>query len=109
VRDIPVLTEQQVRAAATDGQVQVLEDAEFLQRKTPLWFYILAEAAALGNGRRLGPVGSTIVAEVLVGLVRRSPGSILSTAGWQPTLPSAQVGTFTLTDLLKFARVLGQS
>src|SRR5918995_3931017 len=109
VRDIPVLTEQQVRAAATDGQVQVLEDAEFLQRKTPLWFYILAEAAALENGRHLGPVGSTIVAEVLVGLVRRSPSSILSTAGWQPTLPSAQAGTFTLTDLLKFAGVLSQS
>jgi hypothetical protein len=51
-------------------------------------------------------VGSTIVAEVLVGLVRRSEGSILATEGWQPTLPSAQPGTFTLTDLLKFARVL---
>jgi hypothetical protein len=108
VRDIPVLTEQQIMATATDGQAQVLRDAEFLQRKTPLWFYILAEAAALGNGRRLGPVGSTIVAEVLVGLVRRSEGSILSAAGWQPTLPSARAGTFTLTDLLKFARVLGQ-
>jgi hypothetical protein len=50
-----------------------------------------------------------LVAEVLVGLVRQSEGSILSTAGWQPTLPSAQAGIFTLTDLVKFARVLGQS
>jgi hypothetical protein len=102
-----VLTEQQIMdAAANDAQVQVLRDAEFLQRKTPLWYYILAEAAALEGGQRLGPVGSTIVAEVLVGLVRRSEGSILATEGWQPTLPSAQPGTFTLTDLLKFARVL---
>ncbi len=107
VRNIPVLTEQQIMdAAANDAQVQVLRDAEFLQRKTPLWYYILAEAAALEGGQRLGPVGSTIVAEVLVGLVRRSEGSILATEGWQPTLPSAQPGTFTLTDLLKFARVL---
>jgi hypothetical protein len=101
-----VLTEQQIMDASSDEQVQVLQDAEFLQRKTPLWYYILAEAASLEGGERLGPVGSTIVAEVLVGLIRRSEGSILATANWQPTLPSAQAGRFTLTDLLKFARVL---
>ena len=107
VRNIPVLTEQQIRSAASDEQAQVLQDAAFLERKTPLWYYILAEAAFLEGGERLGPVGSTIVAEVLVGLIRRSEGSILATAGWQPTLPSAQPGTFTLPDLLRFARVLG--
>jgi hypothetical protein len=107
VRNIPVLSEQQIRdAAANDEQVQVLQDAEFLQRKTPLWYYVLAEAASREGGERLGPVGSTIVAEVLVGLIRRSEGSILATEGWQPTLPSSQPGAFTLTDLLKFARVL---
>ena len=82
------------------------EDAEFLQRKTPLWFYILAEAASLEGGERLGPVGSTIVSEVLVGLIRRSANSILFSGNpgfWHPTLPSAQAGTFTLTDLLQFA------
>jgi hypothetical protein len=42
-------------------------------QRTPLWYYILAEAAVLGGSQHLGPVGSTIVAEVLVGLVRRSP------------------------------------
>ena len=107
MRDIPVLTPQQIEdAAASDEQVQVLQDADFLKRKTPLWYYILAEAAALGNGEHLGPVGSTIVAEVLVGLVRRSEGSILRTANWQPSLPSAQPGTSTLADLLRFARVI---
>jgi hypothetical protein len=54
----------------------------------------------------LGPVGSTIVAEVLVGLVRRSANSILLAQNWQPTLPSEEPGTFTLTDLLRFAGVL---
>ena len=72
----------------------------------PLWYYILAEAAVLGNGRRLGPVGGTIVAEVLVGLLRRSEGSILRTDNWEPSLPSAEPGTFTLNDLLRFAGVL---
>jgi hypothetical protein len=106
VRNIPVLTPQQIRdAAVSEEQVQVLRDAGFLER-TPLWYYILAEAASLEGGERLGPVGGTIVAEILVGLVRHSANSILRTANWQPTLPSAQAGTFTLTDLLKFARVL---
>jgi hypothetical protein len=104
---IPVLTEDQIKqGAASDKQRQVLEDAGFLVR-TPLWYYILAEAAVLGEGQRLGPVGSTIVAEVLVGLIRRSPDSILDPgANWQPNLPSAQPGTFTLPDLLRFAGVL---
>ena len=109
VRDVPVLSAQQIReAAASDDQVRVLSDAEFLQRRTPLWYYVLAEAASLGGGERLGPVGSTIVAEVLVGLVRRSENSILRAGDWQPTLPSAQAGEFTLADLLRFAGVLGQ-
>jgi hypothetical protein len=106
VRDIPALTPQQIRnGAASQRQVQVLEDAGFLQR-TPLWYYILAEAAVLEDGQRLGPVGSTIVAEVLVGLARRSENSILVIQRWEPTLPSTQPGTFTLPDLLRLATVL---
>jgi hypothetical protein len=51
-------------------------------------------------------VVGTIVAEVLVGLLRRSEGSILRTDNWEPSLPSAEPGTFTLNDLLRFAGVL---
>jgi predicted RNase H-like HicB family nuclease len=107
VRDMPVLSSQQVRdGAANQRQVEVLENAGFDER-TPLWYYILAEAEFLRDGRRLGPVGSTIVAEVLVGLVRRSPDSILAPGEfWEPNLPSVQPGTFTLPDLLRFAGVL---
>ena len=107
VRDVPVLTRQQVReGAANQRQVEVLEEADFLER-TPLWYYVLAEAAVLGGGQRLGPVGSTIVAEVLVGLVRRSPDSILALGTvWEPNLPSKTSGEFTLADLLRFAGVL---
>jgi hypothetical protein len=36
--------------------------------KAPLWFYVLKEAELLG-GDRLGPVGGTIVAEVVLGLM----------------------------------------
>jgi hypothetical protein len=101
-----VLTEDQIKdGAASPEQVGALEQGGFLDR-TPLWYYVLAEAATLENGRRLGPVGGTIVAEVLVGLIRRSENSILRVDDWEPTLPSARPGEFTLPDLLRFAGVL---
>jgi hypothetical protein len=100
----PLTPAQIEAAAASDDQVRVLRDAGFLQR-TPLWYYILAEAAHSG-GQRLGPVGSTLVAEVLIGLVRRSKDSILGRARWRPFLPSAEPDTFKLVDLLRFAKVL---
>jgi hypothetical protein len=104
VRNIPVLTPQQIKnAAANDRQRQVLNDSGF-DARTPLWYYILAEAKFHSDGRRLGPVGSTIVAEVLVGLVRRSPDSILAPGStWTPNLPSEEPGEFTLADLLRYA------
>ncbi len=101
---LPVLTAAQLRATAINNQQR--ERLEPFVTRTPLWYYLLAEAKHHG-GNRLGPVGGTIVAEVLIGLVRRSTDSILSVPGWKPSLPSAKPGTFTLTDLLRFAGVLG--
>ncbi|MGH9312685.1 MAG: peroxidase family protein [Vicinamibacterales bacterium] len=43
---------------------------------TPLWFYILREAAVRSDGNRLGPVGGRIVGEVLVGLLDLDPASV---------------------------------
>jgi hypothetical protein len=104
--NIPVLTPQQVeQGAASEEQVEVLRNAGFLDR-TPLWYYILAEAAVLGDGQHLGPVGSILVAEVLIGLVRRSEDSILRTRRWKPTLPSAHPNRFELADLLRLGGVL---
>ena len=88
-----------------ERQVDVVREAGFSQR-TPLWYYILAEAAVMADGQRLGSVGSAIVAEVLIGLIRRSDDSILRTKDWTPTLPSAEKDTFRLADLLRFAGVL---
>jgi hypothetical protein len=45
---------------------------------TPLWYYVLAEARAVADGQRLGPVGGRIVAETLIGLLRADPTSYLS-------------------------------
>jgi hypothetical protein len=102
---LTALTATQLKAAAASTtQASVLQNTGFLTR-TPLWYYLLAEAKHHG-GQRLGPVGSTIVGEVLIGLVRRSDDSILRTAGWTPTLPAATPGRFELADLLRFAKVL---
>jgi heme peroxidase len=98
----PLTPGQIEEAAGSDAQRQALRDGGFLAR-TPLWYYILAEAAATAQGRHLGPVGSQIVAEVLVGLVRRSRDSILRQKCWTPTMPSARKGVFTLSDLLNFS------
>lgn len=104
---ITPMTAAEIEAVASPAEVQVLQ-AGSLSRRTPLWYYLLAEAAHATNGMKLGPVGSTLIAEVLIGLARRSEDSILTDPAWSgPTLPSAAPGTFTLTDLLRFAGVLG--
>lgn len=104
--DAPVLRpDQVVQGAASPEQAQILVDAGF-DRRTPLWYYILAEASVLGKGQRLGPVGTALVAEVLFGLVLRSEDSILQTKGWKPTLPSTKPGKFELADLLRLGGVL---
>ena len=57
---------------------------------TPLWLYVLRESDALAEGERLGPVGSRIVGEVLLGLIDADPGSYRAVdPSWRPTLPGA--------------------
>lgn len=114
-RTIPVLTDAQiVDAAANTPQKTILEDSDLkFSSRTPLWFYLMAEADRLGGGNRLGPVGSTLVAEVLIALVRRSPESILpkigAAAGPDAFVPMKTAsGKFKLADLLRLAEVLPQ-
>ncbi len=106
-RAIPVLEPSQLEAAATSpDQLRALREGGFLER-TPLWYYVLAEAAVLAGGERLGPLGSTIVAEVLVGLIRRSPHSVLRRKDHRPPdLPNGEPGPATLDELLRLGGVL---
>ena len=99
-----------------------------LERSTPLWFYVLMEAAVTQNstvtlvpsalgppgtpikdtGLMLGPVGGRIVAEVILGLLRSDGTSYISAQpGWQPTLPTraGPSGTFRIIDFLTYAGV----
>lgn len=61
---------------------------------TPLWFYILKEASLIGRenldgtrvpGEGLGPVGATIVAETIIGLIELDERSWLgANRNWRP-------------------------
>ncbi|HET9255711.1 MAG TPA: peroxidase family protein [Pseudonocardiaceae bacterium] len=75
-----------------------------LEASTPLWYYILREASVFTGGAHLGPVGGRIVAETIIGLLQLDKSSYLNT-GFQPFLPSQRRGDFTITDLLRLARV----
>ena len=62
--------------------------------ETPLWYYILKEAAARADSKRLGPVGSRILSEVFVGLVHGDHKSFLwQRSNWTPELPGATPAT----------------
>ena len=84
-----------------------------LDRNTPLFYYMLKEAALVPDtdigkntgGFHLGPVGGRIVAEVVIGLLQSDPASYLvQQPGWTPTLQRPGPG-FRMTDFLTFAGV----
>lgn len=77
---------------------------------TPLWFYILREAAVQQSGEQLGAVGGRIVAEVFIGLLQGDRLSYLSQdPEWEPFLPTIDPAKthedFAMIDLLRFAGV----
>jgi hypothetical protein len=75
-----------------------------LHGNSPLWYYLLREAEIVEEGRRLGPAGGQIVAEVLLGMLAGDPASFLhASPTWAPELPGEQAGHFTMADLLRFA------
>ena len=83
-----------------DGEVAKKHN---LHIETPLWYYVLKEAELQGKGERLGQVGSRIVAEVFIGLLRADIGSYLSRKpNWKPVLPGKKKGEFTMADMLNF-------
>lgn len=95
---VPVLTAAQV----SQGPHAALVQQHGFDTQTPLWYYILKEAEVFNEGQRLGPVGSTLLAETFVGLIEGSRYSVLAESNryWRPTLPGVRPGQFTLVDLL---------
>lgn len=77
-------------------------DAGFLDR-TPLWYYILAEAGDLDgpDGEHLGPVGSTIVAETFWNLAKFTNESVIDTP---PAAEELATGEFSLRGIIKMGQ-----
>jgi len=104
---IAPMTAAQLTAGLPAAEVAVLSSSGgLLKSKTPLWYYVLREAAVLGGGNQLGPVGGRIVAETFVRMLKRDASSYLNVSGgFTPILPSATPGDFTVADLVTFASV----
>lgn len=115
-----------VNPLSSDHFVELAGYGLNLDVSTPLWYYILREAAVTmttqptlvpsppptptttRGGLRLGPVGGRIVGEVILGLLRADRTSYLAARpNWRPTLPtrSGATGTFRMIDFLTFAGV----
>ena len=77
---------------------------ELVVERSPLWYYVLAEARARGDGGlRLGPAGGQIVAEVINGLLEADPNSYVRVdPGWTPTFANPQTRSFSMADLVRF-------
>lgn len=83
-----------------DDQLGIAGLSDVFVGNAPLWFYVLQEAEALGQGK-LGPVGGRIVAEVLLGLLKGDPLSYINVEPtWKPTVGTS--GDFSMRDLVAF-------
>jgi len=79
-----------------------------LHERTPLWFYLLAEAEA-GGGDRLGELGSWLVASTFVGVLLADPDSALSrgfTPGQSPLRMADDSEIDSLAKWMRFAAVM---
>jgi len=83
---VPVMTATELQQGNTDAVNQALTDGGFLEH-TPLWYYVLKEAEIRANGNSLGELGSRIVVETQIGLMRNDPNSYLndSDGEWDPS------------------------
>ena len=77
------------------GYVWISGDAE-----APLFLYIMEEARIQTDGEQLGEVGGRIVAEVIIGLLRADPGSILNQDFVSPLTGTT---SYTMADMIHHA------
>ncbi len=108
------IAQSQIDAVKDGFKDRVRDNNVDLSNGTPLWYYILMEAEVIGRvgsgtsepGEGLGPVGGTIIAETLIGLLESDPTSFMgSNRNWTPSL-GATPNQFTMADLVQFAKVL---
>ena len=70
--------------------------------RDPLWYYILKEASEVSGGRKLGPVGTWIVAASIFSILVANEQSYVHDPAWAPNLP-CEGDAFELRDLIWYA------
>jgi hypothetical protein len=110
---VPIMTAAELRAGNSDAVNAALTAGGFLEN-TPLWYYVLKEAEVRANGNSLGELGSRIVVETQIGIMRNDPNSYLNDSDgvWDPSkgvkLENGTVGgdpIVTIRDLFAFAKL----
>jgi hypothetical protein len=93
--DVPCLPADQL---AYDRQIEAFFKKNGMLDRTPLFYYLMREAEVSGRatpggwpGKRLGPLGSRIVAEVILGVISADADSYVHSE-WQPPLIAGQRG-----------------
>lgn len=103
-RMIPILRPAQLAG----GREAVMREQRF-DRATPLWFYILREAE-LAGGNHLGPLGSHLVADTLLGLIIHDPDSYWNAGPggrlWSPRDARPSDPIDSIEKMLRFAGLL---
>jgi Animal haem peroxidase len=95
-------------AAGGDALRKVAQKLGFL-KETPAWLYFLCESKAREGGQRLGATASHIIADTIVGLMRRNPDSVLNyrDGTWHPRdsvlTGNASGGLTSIREFLIFA------
>ena len=62
--------------AGESGEMERAFEKGCFQDRTPFWYYVLKEADVQKDGQSLGAVGSRIVAETLIGLIKHDPNGV---------------------------------
>jgi hypothetical protein len=98
---VPVLTSAQLRGLVIDQAARDACDTAGLFDRTPLWFYVLAEAEINAAGLHLGEVGGTIVGETLWRIAEHSSDSVIADP---PTAAELATGEFSLRGIVRIGQ-----
>ncbi|TKA97295.1 peroxidase [Cereibacter changlensis] len=101
------MLEPEVIASGSEARRKAVLDGGF-DTRTPLWFYVLKEAEVFGKGEHLGPLGTHLVANTLVGLIVNDLDSYWNAHGgrWAPEHFNAGSPIRSIQDVARFCGML---
>jgi hypothetical protein len=106
VKPFWMLKPQEIASGSPERQDAVTAGGFHVE--TPLWFYVLKEAEVLGQGEKLGPLGSHLVANTLLGLIIEDKDSYWNAPGgrWSPDKFNASQPVDSLEEMVHFCGMI---